>query len=424
MVKKYYFAKNILIRREHFGTLILLRNGERYIVDNVNFNLLKDIYNQKNINIENKKINFFLKDLLSKNIIVTNKSKSGNLKLIENRFISYDCLSFPRTVYWECTNRCNYKCIHCYSSSGESFHQEELKFNTVKKMIDEMSVFGAEFLSIGGGEPLLYKDIFNVIKYAAKKGIEVELTTNASLITEETIQKLVNSGLKFIQVSLDGANENTYSLIRKGGDFNEIIKIIPKISKNFILSICSVINKLNYNKIDDLIEISKKVNAKHFRVIPLMEIGRGINIKSLQLSKKQLKELHAIIQHRKKREKLINIQLNENLVLPENKNISWMPENHFGCSAARTTCGIDFKGNVYPCSFMEFDELKCGNIKNSSLLKIWENSKVMKNLRNLDKLSGKCLKCRYLNLCRGGCRAAAYMKNKRLTDSDYLCSVI
>lgn len=424
MEKRFYFAKDILIRKEHFGTLLLLHNGERYFVDNAFFDILKNIYNKKTIATPDKKSEEFLKGLLVKNIITADKSKSGDIKLLENKFISYDCLSFPRTVYWECTNKCNYNCIHCYSVSGPGKFSEELQFDTVKKLIDELSALGTEFLSIGGGEPLLYPDIFRVLKYAKSKGLAVEITTNASLVTDEIIKKLVKSGLQFLQVSLDGANEKTYSTIRRGGDFNRVVKILPKLAEYFTLSICSVINKLNYNEIDSLIELSKTAGAKHFRVIPLMEIGRGAGIKSLQLSKKELKNLHTIIHDKRKKEKNINIQLNENLVLPESKNIFWMPNNHFGCSAARTTCGIDARGDVYPCSFMAFEELKCGNIKNESLLEIWRDSIIMKDFRNLDKLEGKCTKCRYLSLCRGGCRAAAYIKNKKITDSDYLCSVI
>lgn len=424
MLRDFYLAKNTLIRKEHFGTLILLRNGQRYLVNNVYFDILKCIYNQTKIGIRDEKVKNFLRGLLAKNIITKDKRKTGNVKLLANKFISFDCLSFPRTVYWECTERCNYKCIHCYTSSGLKNSYTGLPFGIVKKLINEMDRYGTEFFSIGGGEPLLYPHLFKVLEYANNKGLTIEMTTNASLITRETIKKLIKSGLKFIQVSLDGATEKTYLNIRKGGNFRKVVKILPVLAQYFTLSVCVVINKLNYTEINSLIRLAKKVGAKHFRVIPLMEIGRGADMESLQLSKKEFRNLHKFIYNQRKKERSINIQLNENLVIPQTKNIFWMPKNHFGCSAGRTICSIDAHGNVYPCSFLSFKELACGNIKNKTLMKIWKDSSIMNEFRNLEKVEGKCAYCRYLDLCRGGCRAAAYLKNKKINNSDYLCSIV
>lgn len=430
---EYYFSDSTLIRKEHFGTLVLLGNGHRYLLKREYFEILKEIdkhhtiknINNKTIGISEQKTNILLQNLVEKGIIIgQRKSNGANIRFIENAFISNDCLSFPRTIYWECTEKCNYKCIHCYSSSGEKTAYAGMSFSVVKRMIDEIVKHGTEFLSIGGGEPILYPHLFEVIEYATRRGLAVEITTNGSLLTKKNIKHLVESGLRFIQVSLDGVQEQTYLKIRKSGNFQKVINVLPELAKKFTLAICVVVNKINYSEIKSLIDFSKKVGAKHFRVIPLMEVGRGAKNNSLQLSKNELKNLHSFIVKKKKAEKYIHIQLNENLVSPKIKNIPWMPENHFGCSATRSTCSIDARGNVYPCSFMTFKELRCGNINKATLLEIWAKSPIMKKMRTLDNLVGKCSTCKYLKLCRGGCRAAAYLKNKRLNDSDYLCSVI
>ena len=424
-----FFRGNPIIRKEFFGALILLRDGRRYQVKNKFYTLLKQKYSKRygylKVDLEElTRDDSIINQLIELNILTDLPEERGRVVFIENKYISKDCLSYPRTIYWECTRRCNYECIHCYSSSGQTYKSSELPYRVVKKLIDEMSLMGAEFLSIGGGEPMLYNDLFKVIKYAKKKMITVEMTTNASLLTDASIRRLKDAGLEFIQVSVDGAKEKTYSMIRKKGDFDKVIKNIKKITPEFTVSVCMVINKINYNEVDPLIDLSKKMGVKHFRIVPFMEIGRGAELRKLQLNKMQFRRFYSHILKRKELESKINIQLNENLIVPGRKNISWMPRNHYGCSAGRSTCGIDYQGNVYPCSYMVFDRLICGNIKEKALFEIWKNSSIFKEIRELSKLRGKCANCKYLSLCRGGCRAAAYAQDCHLDDSDPLCSVI
>lgn len=420
---RYYYLGDLLIRKEYFGTFILMRNGKRYIVDNVFFKNLKNINSGDLIDTSNKKNLEFINDLLSKKIITKNRNKKGRVKILNNKFISNDCLSYPRTVYWECINFCNYDCIHCYSSSGGNNKDDYMPFSIVKRILEEFDRYGLEFLSIGGGEPLLYPDIYKVIKYCSNLKIAVEITTNGSLLNQDSIKRLKKAGLKFIQVSLDGSNKKTYEQIRKNGNFNHVVNAMAKVSKNFTLSVCTVINKLNKDEIIEILKIAKRVGAKHYRILPQMDAGRGANISRLRLRKRELKKIYFTISRYKKSERAINIQFNENLISPKEKNIFWMPVNHFGCPAGRTTCSINTKGNVYPCSFMANDELICGNIVKDSLLNIWKKSKVLENLRNLNKIYGKCNRCKYLSECRGGCRAAAYLKYGKINASDPLCSV-
>jgi len=422
MKKKIFFTKNILIRKEHFGTLILLRNGLRFVVDNKLFVIFKFL-NKNNCWPKDKSIDVsIVRELENNGIITNNKVETGNIKFVKNAFVSKDCLSFPRTVYWECTTKCNYNCIHCYSSSNIS-NINGLPFSKVKKLINELSKKGTEFLSIGGGEPVLYLHIYKTIKYAAEKGLTIEMTSNGSLLNQVVRENLKKSGLKFLQISLDGITSETYSRIRRGGNLDLVLSNIVPASKEFVLSLCTVVNKINIDEIPKIINYSKKIGAKHYRVLPLMSVGRGKNIESFQLSGVEWRKLNAYLQVRKGREKKLNIQLNENLVLPKQKNIEWLPINHFGCSAGRTTCSIDAFGNIFPCSFMELPLLNCGNILKNNLAYIWKNSKVLKEIRELDHVNGRCGKCKHLSVCRGGCRAAAYSKNDKLDDSDYLCSV-
>jgi len=425
--QKIYFQKSLLFRKEHFGILALLCDGRRYQLDNNYFESLKFLFKKHTINncpgLSGETGKAFLDYLINKKIVGF-EDKKAKPRFIENNYISKDCITFPRTVYWECSRKCNFNCIHCYSSSENILFDGELSLVQVKKMIRELSLRGTEFLSIGGGEPLMYSHIIEVIKYATKYSVSIEISTNASLVTDDYILQLKKAGLIFVQVSLDGASEEIYSKIRRGGKLSLVVENIKKLSKHFVVSTCMVVNKINYGEVEAVIDLSVSCGATYFRLIPFMEVGRASTMQKLQLEKSEFQKIYQMILYKRKEiGTKIYIQLNENLVIPNKKNISWMPENHYGCSAGRTTCGIDPYGNVYPCSFMIFDKLICGNIKDTTLLEIWKESPVLKMLRSISKLKGKCAKCQHLDLCRGGCRAAAYLKKCDIRDADYMCSI-
>mgnify|MGYP002078929717 CR=1 FL=1 len=429
--KKYYLASWCLARKEHFGTLILLPHGKRFSVDNYFFKVIKQLQGKTIDELvritkwDTKRIHDFVIDCQKKWIISSDKPKILP-RIIENKYISHDCLTFPRTIYVECTRKCNYKCIHCYSSSWWTSNTKEMPFSVIKKLINEISKHGAEFFNIWWGEPLLYKDIYKTIAYANQKHIPTEITTNWYFINDITIKNLKKSWLTFIQVSLDWANQKTYGTIRPWWDIERIKKNIKKLIKNkFVVSICTVVNKINYHEIFDIIELCKKLWVQYYRVLPCIEVGRWAAMSSLQINKDEFQTLYKKIIHLSHTDLAwLKISFNENLVIPNRKNITRMPENHYWCSAGRTTCWIDVQGNVYPCSYMLFDSLWCGNIQKESLMNIRKTSKVMKDIRHIEKIEGKCSNCSFLKLCRWWCRAAAYAKYNSLEAEDPLCSII
>ncbi len=424
-----YFAGTPVIRKEHFGTLILMQNGRRHVTDNRYFGVLQRLaFQERKSNggeepLSDSEIGSFLADLEQLGVISRGITSGSRVSLIENPFISNDCLSFPRVVYWECTNNCNLRCVHCYSSADSKAAGAAIEKDRIFQLIDELSAHGCEFLCMGGGEPLLYPLLFDVVRRCSEKNLAVEMTTNGQLIDDSVLEQLKDAGLKFIQVSLDGALPGTYNSIRVNAEFEEVVKNAAKIAKHFVLSICTVAMRPNLREMENLIELSKQIGAEHFRVLPLMTIGRGCNCSHLALNHDELRELNHFLLKRKSEERSLHIQLNENLVVPERKNIEWMPEDHFGCSAGRSTCLIDAEGFVFPCSFMGFPEFRCGDLREHSLLNIWTHSEVLQNLRKLDHVEGKCSSCSYLPDCRGGCRAAAYMKYGSISAEDPLCTV-
>lgn len=429
MLTKIYFKKDTLARVEHFWILLLTLDGRRFVIWSKFKHILNMIqWSTKSLLIKefNKKdIEELIDDLIEKWIIIYSSEKiNSELKIVENSFVSEDCLSFPRTVYREVTQLCNLECIHCYSDSKIKWFKW-LDFDIAKKLINELVDKWVEFLNIWWWEPLMYKYIYDVIKYASSKWLMIEITTNWTLINKESINKLKGVWIKFIQISLDWSNKEIYEKIRKKANFEKVIESIKLLIQNwFIVSVNTVLMKYNKDDIINIIELCKKIWVNYFKVAPLMETWRWW-VNDIQLKLSKYKRIYTEILKYKGNNvsQKMKIIIYQNILQPEVKNIKWMPDDHFWCPAWRTTCWIDSFWNVYPCSYMNHKELICGNISHQTLWDIWTNSEVMKTLRNIDQIKWACSSCKFINLCRWWCRAMSYLRYKKLDESDPLCVV-
>ncbi len=425
---KLYIKENVIIRKENFGAIILLRNGKRFNVSLDNYKILKkcigksikEIAEELNCNIET--ISKFIENALNKEIII-NKDAGHYGKIIEVDYNIENSLIFPRFVSLEITEQCNLKCKHCYTSAGNGKpHFLELKY--VYKLIDELSKYGCEFLALGGGEPLLYADIEKVIRYAISKGVEVELVSNGILFDDKMIEKLNIAGLKYVQISLDGESSKTYSKVRGADFFDKVVCNIKKVNREFNTSISTVLCKYNYDKIFEIIKIANDIKVDSYRIMKFIETGRGNDNKNvLQITPDEFKQFIDKLKDKRK-DYRIPVRIDENMM--DNftrKKIPWLKDGLYGCSAGRSTISIDVNGNIYPCSFLNYEELKCGNIKENSLLDIWKNSDVLNDFRNINELDGKCNDCEYKNNCQGGCRASAYAQTRSIKGEDGTCYI-
>ena len=117
-------------------------------------------------------------------------------------------------VLWEITNTCNYHCSYCIFSSEAKKYEDELKTDEVKRAIKELKENNFTYIKFTGGEPFTRKDMTEILKYANKLGFDMDISTNASLITDEIAKELKNINFPMVHVSLDG-NDKTLIPIRQ-----------------------------------------------------------------------------------------------------------------------------------------------------------------------------------------------------------------
>lgn len=309
-------------------------------------------------------------------------------------------------LFWETTLRCNAKCKHCGSRAGENCNfKDELTTIEIKKALQSIAnkVNANEILlNITGGEPLLRKDLFEVMEFAHELGYHWGMTTNAILINDDNIEKMKKTGMTTISISLDGL-ENSHDEFRGvKGSYIKIIENIEKLKKaNFIiqLQITTVISKNNINELERMYVKISELGIDTWRIVNMDPIGRAEDNGNLALEDKDYVKLFEFIKEKRKKAKF-NITYGCSHFLSM-KYENEVRNNSFFCVAGFTTASILYNGDIYVCPNVERrKELIQGNIRNDDFIQVWENE--FKWFRNLDKLKClECCNCKNWRYCRG-----------------------
>jgi radical SAM protein with 4Fe4S-binding SPASM domain len=343
----------------------------------------------------------------------------------------------PFLVVWNFTYKCNLKCKHCYSNSGKGSNME-LSTEEAMKVVDQLADFGVTSLAFSGGEPLMRKDFFDVARHAVESGLYVSLATNGTLLTEEYVKKLKEVGVHYVEVSVDGANAKTHDYFRgTDGAFEQTLQGLKNcMDKQICTCIAITGTKNNLKEIPAVLEMAENMGIDRFTLFNFVPTGRGKDIVEVDPSPKEREEILSFLNQKLSEDHKIAIlsttpQLarvalqcsatQEDLVLPlahmeatkVSKRARALADFIGGCGAGRFYCAISPEGKVQPCVFMP---LVVGDLKTEKIEDIWTNSTVLSELRNREKLKGRCSKCEYKYVC-GGCRARAYSYH-----DDYLMS--
>ena len=337
----------------------------------------------------------------------------------------------PFLVVWNFTQLCNLKCKHCYASAGKP-HPNELTTQEAFKALDKLVDAGVNIIAFSGGEPLMRKDIFDVLKRASDYGVFTAIATNATLITKDVAKRLKDVNLGYVQISLDGANPETHNGFRGVPKaFERTIQGIKNcVEQDIFVEVATTATKLNYEEIPAIIDLCEKLNVDWWMMYNFVPTGRGRFIIENDLSPEEReKVLRVLWEKLRSKPKLqvlstapqyarVALQMEEEA---KEKSGEIVVPTHFynphlhgqllslsdfigGCGAGRFYCALEPNGDITPCVFFP---LKVGNIKIDDFKEIWENNKTFLDLRDRDKLKPHCGVCEYKYVC-GGCRARAY----------------
>lgn len=322
--------------------------------------------------------------------------------------------SAPLILGIDLTRKCNISCRHCIVEASEK--ENNMPFELAISLVNQASQLGVQWLDLNGGEPFLYPKFFTFIKYALNKGLKVIFITNGTLVNEkiDKIRKYYSDfGPSFqIGISIDGHCAELHGYFRPKETFTASIEAVKAlISVGIKPTVFSVLHRGNLKRIPEFLTFLSSLGVSKVRLLPFIPLGKGRALREEMLSKD---ELWWVV--RKKPEwnagfkgQLLLEARYEFLLSPgEQKTIS-------PCMAGYIQLGVSTNGDFYSCAYMM--DYPIGNINENSIAGVWQNSPVLKALRDPGLLKGTCSTCVYRDGCHGGCRGLAY-----LLKEDYLCS--
>jgi mycofactocin radical SAM maturase len=324
-------------------------------------------------------------------------------------------LRAPICLTWELTYACNLACVHCLSSSGRR-DPRELSTAECKAVIDELERMQVFYVNIGGGEPTVRRDFWDLVEYATAHHVGVKFSTNGSRITDERAAWLARADYVDVQISLDGATADVNDRVRGSGSYDTAITALERLhAAGFAQPKLSVVvTRHNVSQLDAFEEIASRYGAQ-LRITRLRPSGRGADVwDDLHPTAEQQRALYRWL--RARGEKVLTGDSFFHLA-PLGGGLPGLNL----CGAGRVVCLIDPVGDVYACPFAIHDAFRAGNVRDTGgFAHVWRTSQLFRDLREPDS-GGACASCGHYDACRGGCMAAKFFTGLPLDGPDPEC---
>ncbi len=324
-------------------------------------------------------------------------------------------LDAPICLTWELTYACNLSCVHCLSSSGRR-DPRELSTAECKAVIDELERMQVFYVNIGGGEPTVRPDFWELVDYATAHHVGVKFSTNGIKITPEIARRLAASDYTDVQISLDGATAEVNDAVRGPGSYATALRAMENLAaagfRGFKISV--VMTRQNIGQLDEFKAIADRYGAQ-LRLTRLRPSGRGADVWD---------ELHPTAAQQR--------QLYDWLVTRGEQVLTGDSFFHLAaygeplpglnlCGAGRVVCLIDPVGDVYACPFAIHDSFLAGSVRDpGGFATVWRESELFTDLRR-PQTGGACQSCSAYDSCRGGCMAAKFFTGLPLDGPDPEC---
>jgi len=329
-------------------------------------------------------------------------------------------------VVWNVGQRCNLKCVHCYSQSKDIEYPNELNTKEAKAMLDGLAEYGAPVILFSGGEPLMREDLMELITYARNKGLRAVISTNGTLITEEKAEELKKFGLSYVGISLDGLKETNDKFRGIEGAFDDALQGIRNCLKLGIkVGLRFTINKRNAQDIPGIFELIEKEKIPRVCFYHLVYSGRGSRLMEEDLTHEETRNVVDLIIDKTKeaheRGHKIEVLTVDNhadgpyiyqrLLKEDPKRaaeVLELLEWNEGNSSGHGLACISWDGAVHADQFWR--EYTFGNVRERKFGEIWEdksNSLLTKLKDKKHHVKGRCSKCKWLDICGGNFRARA-----------------
>lgn len=312
------------------------------------------------------------------------------------------------------TNRCDYSCPMCECDGGKAY-DNELKTYEIINLLNEMKQIGVLSVTLIGGEILLRADIFDIISHCNSLKFFVELATNASQV-EKHLDKFKKVKINSLLTSIDGLSK-TNNVFR--GHFKAFEKSIESIKffkarGAYPILVNTVVHPGNIEELEELGLQLQDAEVDLWRLTPIFSVGRARNTFNLELNEEQLINLLQFIKTNRYRFHTI---LSEEIGYVPHFH-QWFYNRHYYYDAGLNSCAINPEGFVLGDLTLYESKYFEGNIRQTSLEKIWQEKFIS---YRKPKLLEKCDQCPYLIPCNGGSMS---IRDKKRDCLDWLFPVL
>jgi radical SAM protein len=340
----------------------------------------------------------------------------------------------PYIAIWETTRACDLACLHCRAEAIKWRHPLELSTRESLQLVDQVSQCGNPLFVLTGGDPMKRPDLLQVIPYAVQKGLRVAMTPSGTpLMTRQAVTQLKEAGLSRLAVSLDGSTAEIHDRFRQvPGSYGWTMNCIDYAHEvNLPVQINTTVSRHNLANLEAIADFLLTKNITLWSVFFLVPTGRGkmedeVSADDYERVFHFLVDLYLRVPFDIKTTaaphyRRVLLQRLKRIPAPQRpeKLLQAGPIGRAaGVNEGRGFLFISHIGEIYPSGFLP---ISAGNIRKDSLIDIYRNSSLFRDLRDTSKLKGKCGDCEFKQVCSGS-RARAYAMTGDYLAEEPFCS--
>ena len=358
------------------------------------------------------------------------------------RMVHADFNLAPFTIAWEVTRACAYACVHCRADALHTPDPNELNTEESLRLIDRLAEFGSPILIFTGGDPMMRRDLHELIAYATQKGLRCSLTPTATALpTTARLEKVRDAGVRRIALSLDAPNAEIHDNFRQvQGSWQRTMDILRRAqSIGISVQVNTTVAKHNVNILAEMVPFLQEVGAVQWSLFFLVPTGRAqaSNMISAEEHEQTFNWLYDLSKTARFDIKATAAPMYRRVAIERKRaeQTDGTPVTFQGAGFQyadglnRPTRGVNdgngflfisHIGEIQPSGFLP---ITAGNVRTDDVIDVYRHSQLFTDLRTPDKIKGRCGICEYRDVC-GGQRGRAYGITGDYLESDPACSYI
>lgn len=346
-----------------------------------------------------------------------------------------DFATAPFTIAWEVTRACAFSCVHCRADAQHRRHPAELSTAEGFALVDRFTEFGSPILVFTGGDPMMRRDLFDLIAYADARGLRCSLSPTATALpTVARLRRARDAGVRRVALSLDAPTPQAHDAFRRmPGSWERTMAILRNAGAvGLSTQVNTTVTTHNVALLPDMVPFVEQVGAVQWSVFFLVPTGRGQELSMItpEQHEQVLGWLHDLAGTADFDVKVTAAPMYRRVVAQRSAGgpvagagfafHDGLDRPVQGVNDGRGFLFVSHVGEIMPSGFLP---VSAGNVRTHDVVDVYRNHPLFLALRDPDRLTGKCGVCEFRTVC-GGQRGRAYAVTGDVLASDPACAYV